>query len=239
MYQCEYCANIEVIKSKHLDHLISHEGQDLFKCRHCELKFSTKNILKDHMMEHGDQKRFICDICGSTTKNKYALTLHYRRHTVIKQLKLYFLYTQFLSFQGEKPFVCPIEGCKKGFSMQSNMLKHVETHSSNRSFECEVCGQFCKTQRSLNFHIICFHKTESKIKCPDCDKAFVNKSYLKMHRQYHTGDKKFTCSICESKYYKSSHLKRHIQNVHFKLRLLKCGTFKDIIITFFSNFCFF
>lgn len=36
------------------------------------------------------------------------------------------------------------------------------------------------------------------------------------------GQKNFTCTICSSKYYKSSHLKRHIQNVHFKLRLMKC-----------------
>lgn len=78
------------------------------------------------------------------------------------------------------------------------------------------------------------------MKCPDCDKSFVNQSYLKMHRLYHTGQKNYTCTLCSSKYYKSSHLKRHIQNVHvscnlfedsfedssipfqFKLRLMKC-----------------
>jgi len=43
-----------------------------------------------------------------------------------------------------------------------------------------------------------------------------------MHMLYHTGEKNYTCTICNSKYYKSSHLKRHIQNVHFKLRLMKC-----------------
>lgn len=56
MYQCQYCAKIEVIKSKYLEHLLSHEGEDLFKCRHCDLKFATKDILKDHIMEHGEQK---------------------------------------------------------------------------------------------------------------------------------------------------------------------------------------
>jgi uncharacterized Zn-finger protein len=105
---------------------------------------------------------------------------------------------------------CPI--CDRGFSMASNMSKHIESHSDSKPYawvfsnlvfwptihwflfpySCETCGQFCKTPRSLKFHIICFHKTEMKIKCPDCDKSFVNKSYLKMHQQYHTGDKKFT-----------------------------------------------
>lgn len=104
-----------------------------------------------------------------------------------------------------------------------------------------MCGQFFKTQRSLKFHTVCYHQPEAKVKCPTCDKSFVNKSYLKMHMLYHTGEKNFTCTICTSKYYKSSHLKRHIQNVHvsvtfptflnlklifhlfqFKMRLMKC-----------------
>lgn len=63
---------------------------------------------------------------------------------------------------------------------------------------------------------------EAKVKCPVCEKAFVNKSYLQQHLLYHSGEKNFTCTICASRYYKSSHLKRHIQNVHFKLRLMKC-----------------
>lgn len=202
LYQCEHCGKIEVIKEDFDNHSAEHEGEELFKCKRCDERFTSKEFLKNHMSVHNEEKTFICDVCGKAFRNKYALSLHYRRHT------------------GEKPYKCPI--CERGFSMTSNLQKHINSHSDARPYGCDECGQFFKTTRSLKFHTICFHKTEAKIKCPSCDKAFVNKSYLKMHQQYHTGEKNFTCTICNSKYYKSSHLKRHIQNVHFKLRLLKC-----------------
>ena len=134
---------------------------------------------------------FHCETCPKAFKNRYQLVIHTRSHT------------------GEKPFQCPI--CERGFSMASNLQKHVDTHSTDKPYKCvsksifiritflminllmmlqKVCGDSFKTQRSLKFHTICHHETESKVKCPQCDKSFVNNSYLKVHMLYHTGELK-------------------------------------------------
>ena len=57
MYTCEYCAHIEVVKTKYLDHIYQHSGEDLFKCRHCNSKFASKVSLKEHIAyKHNDLK---------------------------------------------------------------------------------------------------------------------------------------------------------------------------------------
>lgn len=82
MYQCEHCGQIEVIKTKHMEHKLSHHSENLYKCKHCEEKFPTREILKEHVANHGEIKRaFMCDICGSDFRNKHALNTHCRRHT--------------------------------------------------------------------------------------------------------------------------------------------------------------
>lgn len=199
LYQCDFCGKISVSPSEHESHEKEHEGEARFKCKRCEAKFITKESAREHLLSahSADEKLFHCQMCFKTFKNRYQLVLHTRSHT------------------GEKPFECPV--CHRCFSMSSNLQKHLDTHSTDKPYNCETCGQFFKTQRSLKFHTVCYHQPEAKIKCQQCDKTFVNKSYLKMHMLYHTGEKNFTCTICKSKYYKSSHLKRHIQNVHVSI----------------------
>ncbi|XP_070502544.1 zinc finger protein 260-like [Chironomus tepperi] len=203
LYQCG-CGKINVTREEYEAHQAEHEGEARFKCKKCDQTFSSKEEARKHLntAHSNDEKPFNCDICQKCFKNRYQLILHNRSHT------------------GEKPHVCQI--CNRGFSMSSNLQKHLDTHSTEKPYQCSYCGQYFKTQRSLKFHTVCYHQPEAKVKCTHCDKSFVNKSYLKMHMLYHTGEKNFTCTICNSKYYKSSHLKRHIQNVHFKLRLMKC-----------------
>ncbi|CRK87611.1 CLUMA_CG001407, isoform A [Clunio marinus] len=202
--QCDICGKINISQEEHENHMLQHEKEARYKCRKCDEKFSSKKEARDHLnaAHLNDEKTFVCDTCSKAFKNRYQLILHTRSHT------------------GEKPFECQI--CNRCFSMSSNLQKHLDTHSTEKPYSCSFCNQSFKTQRSLKFHTVCYHQPEVKVKCPACDKSFVNKSYLKMHMQYHTGEKNFTCSLCHSKYYKTSHLKRHIQNVHLKLRLMKC-----------------
>ena len=42
---------------------------------------------------------------------------------------------------GEKPFVCSIATCRKGFSQKANLKKHMETHQRSTSYYCEICSR--------------------------------------------------------------------------------------------------
>lgn len=78
IHQCEFCGKIDMIKSKHLEHMLAHEGQKVYKCKTCDVGFISKESLKEHVANHPDMRRYVCDICGNSFKNRYALTLHNR-----------------------------------------------------------------------------------------------------------------------------------------------------------------
>ncbi|KAF8902668.1 hypothetical protein CPB85DRAFT_1199759, partial [Mucidula mucida] len=51
--------------------------------------------------------RHECPVCGKKFSRPSGLKIHVTTHT------------------GEKPYICPEEGCGRAFSVQSNMRRHV------------------------------------------------------------------------------------------------------------------
>lgn len=56
------------------------------------------------------KNRYGCKICGKSFSRPSSLSTHINTHT------------------GDKPFLCPFEGCSKGFNARSNMTRHFKTH---------------------------------------------------------------------------------------------------------------
>jgi KRAB domain-containing zinc finger protein len=69
-------------------------------------------------------------------------------------------------FLGDKPYKCDIQvhvlSCGKGFSVNSNLQRHIRTHTGDKSYKCDVC-----------------------------DKGFYWNDYMQQHIRTHTGDKPF------------------------------------------------
>lgn len=61
-------------------------------------------------------------------------------------------------FSGEKPYVCPYDGCEKVFANSSDRFKHVRTHKEKKPFRCNVIG---------------------------CDKSYTDPSSLRKHKKRH------------------------------------------------------
>ena len=46
----------------------------------------------------------------------------------------------FLLLVGERPYVCPMPGCKKAYSNSSDRFKHTRTHTVEKPYRCKVPG---------------------------------------------------------------------------------------------------
>ena len=56
---------------------------------------------------------------------------------------------------GEKPYMCPIEGCHKAYSNSSDRFKHVRTHQEERPYVCKMpgCNKRYTDPSSLRKHV--------------------------------------------------------------------------------------
>lgn len=59
------------------------------------------------------------------------------------------------SFIGEKPYICPFEGCKKAYSNSSDRFKHVRTHQEEKPYICKMpgCNKRYTDPSSLRKHV--------------------------------------------------------------------------------------
>ena len=69
-------------------------------------------------------------------------------------LFIYFFFF-FLFFAGERPYVCPVEGCNKRYSNSSDRFKHTRTHLEEKPYFCKVprCNKRYTDPSSLRKHV--------------------------------------------------------------------------------------
>ncbi|KAF9608211.1 hypothetical protein IFM89_007833 [Coptis chinensis] len=104
------------------------------------------------------------------------------------------------SHTGEKPYVCPNEGCGKAFALEFNLKIHSRTHLKENYYFCPECDKRYAYEYKLKSHILARHdryaKKGPKMKtkpeafpypCPykGCDKAYVYEYKLTLHLRRH------------------------------------------------------
>jgi len=106
---------------------------------------------------------FICTICNKQVKN---ITAHMKTH------------------KGEKPYECTY--CDKKFSEKCNCIRHIALHGGqNIEYTCNLCNRKCINQDNYIKHLA-KHTRNYKFKCDECNKLFMWKSNLVIHkRNYH------------------------------------------------------
>ncbi|XP_055631525.1 zinc finger protein 567-like isoform X2 [Toxorhynchites rutilus septentrionalis] len=145
-------------------------------------------------------EKVICSICGELVSQQ-GLEGHLNRHL------------------GVQPFACDIEGCGAKLYSKFALQQHRSRHkSTNRYYDCEVCGKRIKGTAYWLIHRK-IHTDEPRFQCDICGKKFRRKCKLKVHSTVHSGIAEFPCEIC-GKYFTV----KHNLTAHYKLHM-KNGTY--------------
>ncbi|XP_053695815.1 oocyte zinc finger protein XlCOF6.1-like [Sabethes cyaneus] len=172
----------------------------LLQCDLCSKTLVSRRALTVHrLIKHTSEKNFKCDICGKD----YHMMTHLRRH-----LK---------SHSTERLYKCDI--CGNGYIRKENLSTHMKMHTT--SFECGVCGQLCKTPRTLREHNIRKHTSEKNYACHVCGQDFHLKDQLTRHLRKHNPDQPHRCPVCKKGYPFRSDLAQHVLT-HIEERPFAC-----------------
>ncbi len=117
---------------------------------------------------------------------------------------------------GERPYKCHY--CEKAFSTTGNLYVHERTHTGERPYQCGFCSKSFSDPSNLARHQR-IHTGERAYKCTLCDKSFKQQGHLKYHQSVHSKEKPFQCPGCNKSYKERSSLKRHIKSHHPHLQL--------------------
>ena len=100
--------------------------------------------------------------------------------------------------------------CSKILGWLQKLANHLQTHSDEKSFQCETCGKSLKLKKTLEVH----KRTHTKpLKCKVCGKGFAQRQHLKNHMLAHTGAQPFKCQLCGLSLTTDQSLQYHI-NTH-------------------------
>ncbi|KAJ2778496.1 zinc-finger protein [Coemansia javaensis] len=128
---------------------------------------------------------------------------------------------------GRSSYTCQWEGCERGgkpFAQRQRALRHIQTHTGVKPFECTVCAKRFSEAHIMQQHLR-VHTGERPFKCGQdgCGKEFAVSSALTIHRRTHTGERPYECRFdgCDRRFAESSNLTKHMR-IHTGERPFKC-----------------
>jgi KRAB domain-containing zinc finger protein len=175
-----------------------------YLCMICYKKFDKPCLLHEHMLQdHITEDQVDCPYCEEHLTTPEILNDHLKtKHATTKR------------------YFCPI--CDKHFIRRDSVNKHLLVHSTERTFQCDLCENNYR-----NFSALCQHKKRTHLKlynylCNVCSRRFISKAELRRHVKRHTGSHlKHDCEICGKGFEIISLLNSHMIS-HTKERPHRC-----------------
>ncbi|KAJ8892372.1 hypothetical protein PR048_004952 [Dryococelus australis] len=171
-----------------------------FSCSHCSLEFSDETLLLNHVLINHKQ--------GDKDENYDSED----DKPLIQRVNNFSLEKKYSSVMNTgKKFVCNF--CKREFSVESHLKRHVKIHASNSEVPpCCFCGKKYLNKACLLKHEA-QHTTPETFKCKECDEFFDTRAIYKQHRLTHLG-KQHTCTDCQRTFCSASNLRMHMSHKH-------------------------
>ncbi|XP_014359581.2 zinc finger protein 28-like isoform X1 [Papilio machaon] len=73
---CTVCGKGFFMKRLLNEHMITHNGERIFKCAMCNKAYARKRTLREHMRIHNNDRRFKCGLCSLAFVQKCSLKSH-------------------------------------------------------------------------------------------------------------------------------------------------------------------
>lgn len=89
----------------------------------------------------------------------------------------------------------------------------MRTHTKERPYLCSFCGKGFTLDTNLRRHLM-IHTGERPHKCHMCEKAFIQMTQLQDHLRVHSGETPFVCSVCGKSFKQPSVLRLHMKHKH-------------------------
>ncbi|KAL3270833.1 hypothetical protein HHI36_021353 [Cryptolaemus montrouzieri] len=171
-YTCSQCSKaFNTSSDLHKHKICVHVDRKLWKysCNYCERKFPLKINLDAHIKTHTGEKNFSCHFCDKKCISRSALTRHLESHSNVKS------------------FRCTL--CSSGYKYQKSLDIHMmKSHGVGdvkiperiKKYFCHICPKSYYVNSKLEKHLRS-HAGDRPFKCPNCEKCFVDKSYIKQH----------------------------------------------------------
>ncbi|VVC87265.1 unnamed protein product [Leptidea sinapis] len=115
------------------------------------------------------------------------------------------------SHSSDKLYSCDV--CQKKFKFKSGLSIHKAKHDPTPKKTCEVCGKTFHIMAQYRRHYV-YHANERKFECETCGKRFHTSDILRVHCRSHTDERPFSCPDCGKTFRTAGCVSRHRRLVH-------------------------